>query len=99
MNALKNMVQLIGTLGNAPEFRETESGKKLARFSLATNQSYHNQNGEKVTETQFPPLIARNRWHVTALGAGTDINFAYRMGTVAIKLEGISSSDVHVLLG
>lgn len=35
----------------------------------------------------------------TALGAGKDINFAYRMGTVAIKLEGISGSDLPVLLG
>ncbi len=58
MNALKNKVQLIGNLGNAPEFRKTEGGKKLAHFSLATNQSYHNQNGEKVTETQWHNLIA-----------------------------------------
>ena len=58
MYALKNKVQLIGNLGNAPEYRETESGKKLARFSLATNQSYRNQNGEKVTETQWHNLIA-----------------------------------------
>lgn len=39
MYALKNKVQLIGNLGNAPEVRNTESGKKLARFSLATNES------------------------------------------------------------
>ena len=35
----------------------------------------------------------------TALGAGKDIEFAYKMGTVAIKLEGISGSDIPVLLG
>lgn len=35
----------------------------------------------------------------TALGAGKDIDFAYKMGTVAIKLEGISGSDIPVLLG
>lgn len=58
MYALKNKVQLIGNLGCAPEYRETESGKKLARFSVATNQSYRNQNGEKVTETQWHNLIA-----------------------------------------
>ena len=40
MNAIKNRVQLIGNLGSVPEVRETESGKKLAKFSLATNQSY-----------------------------------------------------------
>ena len=58
MYALKNKVQLIGNLGNAPEVRNTESGKKLVRFSVATNESYRNANGEKVTETQWHNLIA-----------------------------------------
>ncbi len=35
----------------------------------------------------------------TALGAGRDIKFAFKMGTVSIKLEGISESDLPVLLG
>ena len=35
----------------------------------------------------------------TALGAGKDIPFAYKMGVVAIKLEGVSGSDIPVLLG
>jgi len=34
-----------------------------------------------------------------ALGAGKDIQFAFRMGTVAIKLEGVTGSDLPVLLG
>ncbi len=34
-----------------------------------------------------------------ALGAGKDIKFAYKMGTVAIKLEGVTGSDLPVLLG
>ncbi len=58
MYALKNKVQLIGNLGNAPEIKTTESGKKLARFSVATNESYRNAKGEKVTETQWHNLVA-----------------------------------------
>jgi single-strand DNA-binding protein len=58
MYALKNKVQLIGNLGNAPEIKTTESGKKLARFSVATNESYRNANGEKVTETTWHNLVA-----------------------------------------
>jgi single-strand DNA-binding protein len=58
MYALKNKVQLIGNLGNAPEVKTTESGKKLARFSVATNESYRNAKGEKVTETTWHNLIA-----------------------------------------
>lgn len=58
MNALKNKVQLIGNLGNAPEIKNLESGKKVAKFSLATNESYRNQKGEKVEETQWHNLVA-----------------------------------------
>jgi single-strand DNA-binding protein len=58
MYALKNKVQLIGNLGNAPEVRSTESGKKLVRFSVATNEQYKNAKGERVTETQWHNLIA-----------------------------------------
>jgi single-strand DNA-binding protein len=58
MYALKNKVQLIGNLGNAPEVRNTESGKKLVRFSVATNEQYKNAKGERITETQWHNLIA-----------------------------------------
>ncbi len=58
MYALKNKVQLIGNLGNAPEVKTTENGKKLARFSVATNESYRNASGEKVTETTWHNLVA-----------------------------------------
>ena len=58
MYALRNKVQLIGNLGNTPEVKNTENGKKLARFSVATNESYRNAKGEKVTDTQWHSLVA-----------------------------------------
>ena len=58
MYTLRNKVQLIGNLGNAPEVKTTENGKKLCRFSIATNESYRNTQGEKVTETTWHQLIA-----------------------------------------
>ena len=58
MNALKNKVQLIGNLGNAPEIKNTEKGRKLAKFSIATNETYYNAKGEKVVETQWHNLVA-----------------------------------------
>lgn len=58
MYALKNKVQLIGNLGNAPEIKTTDGGKKLARFSMATSESYRNAKGEKVTETQWHTVVA-----------------------------------------
>lgn len=57
MYALKNKVQLIGNLGNSPDVRTLESGRKMARFSMATSESYRNAQGERVTDTQWHNLI------------------------------------------
>ena len=61
MNTLRNKVQLIGNLGKDPETTELKEGKKLCRFSIATNESYKNASGERVTETQWHNLIAWNK--------------------------------------
>jgi len=63
MNTLRNKVQLIGNLGNDPEIINLESGKTLAKFSIATNESYKNAKGEKVTDTQWHNVVA---WGKTA---------------------------------
>lgn len=61
MSTLKNKVQLLGNLGNEPEMITLESGKKLAKFSIATNETYRNAKGEKVTDTQWHNVIAWNK--------------------------------------
>ncbi|RRQ49725.1 single-stranded DNA-binding protein [Maribacter algicola] len=63
MNALKNKVQLIGNLGQDPEIVTMENGTKLAKFSLATTESYKNAKGEKVDDTQWHNIVA---WGKTA---------------------------------
>ncbi|HEY3405976.1 MAG TPA: single-stranded DNA-binding protein [Ohtaekwangia sp.] len=57
MSNLRNSVQLIGRLGKDPEVRTFESGRKLTTFSIATTDSYKNQKGEKVQETQWHNLV------------------------------------------
>ena len=63
MSTLRNKVQLIGHVGNAPEILNLESGKKLAKFSIATSESYKNSKGEKITDTQWHNIVA---WGKTA---------------------------------
>ena len=60
MTNLRNNVQLIGNLGSAPEIKELSNGSKMARLSLATNESYKNKKGETIKETQWHNLIAWN---------------------------------------
>ncbi len=61
MQNLRNKVQLIGRLGDNPEVVDLDSGKKLIKFSMATNEVYKNSKGEKVEETQWHNLIAWNK--------------------------------------
>ncbi|MEK7199533.1 MAG: single-stranded DNA-binding protein, partial [Bacteroidota bacterium] len=56
--AIKNKVQLIGNLGQAPDVKTVGDGKKVANLSLATSESYKNAKGEKVSETQWHSIIA-----------------------------------------
>ena len=58
MSNLRNKVQLIGNVGNEPEITTLESGKKVAKFSIATNESYKDSKGEKVTNTQWHNIVA-----------------------------------------
>ena len=56
MKSLRNSVQLIGNLGKDPEVK-TFGDKKKASFSIATTDSYKNQKGEKVEDTQWHNVV------------------------------------------
>ncbi len=58
MNTLRNQVQLLGNLGNEVDFKKFDSGKTVAKFSLATNDYYKNAKGEKIQETQWHNIVA-----------------------------------------
>lgn len=60
MNGLRNKVQLIGRLGQDPDIRMLDSGKKVAHFSIATNGSYRNAEGNRVDETTWHSIVAWN---------------------------------------
>jgi len=58
MSTIKNNVKLIGNVGAAPVVTDLDNGKKVARFSLATNETFKNNKGEKQTETNWHNLVA-----------------------------------------
>lgn len=58
MSTLKNHVQLIGNVGQEPTITNLDSGKKVARFSIATNENYKNDKGEKVQTTDWHTVVA-----------------------------------------
>lgn len=61
MKNLKNRVQLIGRLGRDPEVKSTKTGKTIARFSLATTETFRDKSGEKRKDVQWHNLVAWNK--------------------------------------
>jgi single-strand DNA-binding protein len=77
---MRNKVQLIGHVGQEPEIKTLEGGKKVANITLATNENYTNYKGEKVEQTE---------WHrVTAWGKIADIIEKYVSKGKEIAIEG-----------
>ena len=77
---MKNTVQLIGHVGQDPEVKSLEGGKKLANISIATNQFYFKDYGFKVEKTE---------WHrVTAWGKTAEIIEKYVTKGKEIAIEG-----------
>lgn len=63
MTTIRNTVTLVGHLGRDPEMRTFENGRKLVRFSLATNEMWRNEKGETMKETQWHNIVG---WGKTA---------------------------------
>ena len=77
---MKNRVQLIGHVGQEPEIKNLEGGKKLANISIATNEVYYKDNGDKVEKTE---------WHrVTAWGKTAEIIEKYVTKGKEVAIEG-----------
>lgn len=60
MNTLRNKVQLIGRLGQDPEIITFKDGGKMAKFSLATDDSYKDKQGNKIERTYWHSIIVKN---------------------------------------
>ena len=60
MGTLRNSVHLIGRPGMDPEVK-TFGDKKIAKFTLATNDKHYNDKMELVTDTQWHNIVARGK--------------------------------------
>ncbi len=59
MNTLRNKVQLIGRLGQDPEIINFSNGNKMAKFSLAIDDSYKTKDGQKVERTYWHNVVVK----------------------------------------
>lgn len=82
MSNLRNSVRLSGFLGGAPEVRTTGTNKKVARLSLAINETRRNEHGERVKETQWHQLVLWEKQAELAeryLGKGSEVSIEGRL--------------------
>lgn len=90
MSTIKNHVQLIGNVGQEPTITNLESGKKVARFSLATNENYKDSKDEKQTDTNWHTVVA---WGKTAdviekyVSKGKEIGIVGKLKTRTYETE------------
>lgn len=61
MSRSLNRALLIGNLGGDPESRALDNGNKVARFQLATNRSWTDNNGESQQRTEWHRIVAWNK--------------------------------------
>ncbi len=87
MNTLANRVQLIGNLGQDPETKTLDGGKKVVKFTLATDESYKDHEGKKVEVTTWHNIVVWN-------GLG-DIAATYLKKGRQVAIEGRISYRVY----
>ncbi|MBK7389711.1 MAG: single-stranded DNA-binding protein [Bacteroidetes bacterium] len=98
MNGLKNKVTLIGHLGMDPEVKQTDGGHKLAKVSLATNESYKNNKGEKRKTAEFLGKYVHKGNEVVVEGKLLNRNYTDKAGIKKYVTE-IQVNDVLVVGG
>jgi single-strand DNA-binding protein len=52
-----NKVTLIGNLGNNPEIQNLENSVKVAKFSMATSETYRDDNGQIHSSTEWHSVV------------------------------------------
>jgi len=79
MNSLQNTVNLIGRIGFDPNIRVFTNGVKLAKFTLATNETIYDPNGKSI----------KTQWHnIVAWGKKADLIEKYVQKGQLLAIEG-----------
>ncbi|MEM7198606.1 MAG: single-stranded DNA-binding protein, partial [Pseudomonadota bacterium] len=57
MSGSLNKVILVGNLGRDPEIRATQSGDKVANFSIATSERWKDRDGNSQERTEWHRVV------------------------------------------
>lgn len=96
-----NKVILIGNLGKDPEFSKTTAGRSIAKFSLATNETWYDKNGEKHERTEWHNIVAWDKRAELAnqyLRKGRSIYIEGRLATSSWDQDGIKRYKTEIVV-
>jgi single-strand DNA-binding protein len=96
-----NVVHLIGHLGKDPELRYTQSGKAVATFSLATSESWKDQNGEKQEKTEWHNIVVWGKIGELCgefLKKGNPVFVAGKLQTRSYEKDGIKKYVTEIVV-
>ncbi|GGF64470.1 single-stranded DNA-binding protein [Wenyingzhuangia marina] len=98
-----NKVMLIGHLGDNVKTHYFDGGGCIARFPLATNETYTNKTtGEKTTTTEWHNIVVRNKLAEICekfLTKGDKVYCEGKIKTREWELEGVKkyTTEIHVV--
>lgn len=94
-----NKVILIGNLGSDPELRYTASGTAVAKFSVATTESYNDKDGNRQEQTEWHRIVV---WRKLAeicgqyLSKGKQVYIEGRLRTTSYEKDGIKRYTTEI---
>ena len=102
MISLRNSVRLVGFLGSKPDVKTTSTNKKIARVSIAINETHKNDKGEKVEETQWHQLVMWD-YHATFaenfLDKGSEVSLEGKLNSrIYTDKEGIKRFITEIIV-
>lgn len=59
---IMNHVNLIGKMTSTPRFYETPEGRKIAQFTMSTNETYLDKDGNTKRKNHWHRMAAWGRW-------------------------------------
>jgi len=96
-----NKVILVGNVGKDPSIQYIKEDVPVARFSLATSETYRDKNGEKATTTEWHNLVAWRRWAKVVeqyIKKGTQLYVEGKLTTRSYEKDGVTKYITEIVV-
>ena len=95
-----NRVIVLGTLGQDPELKQTQSGVSVCQLSLATNEQWKDKNGEQQQKTEWHRVVLWQRLAEIAgeyLHKGSQVYIEGKLQTRKYEKDGVTHYSTEIV--